>query len=319
MTPDLANKTKEAFSFFKDSHYRNVPGIFCVEGPEPGRTVGVTFCTHGNEPSGLVAAYDFVQYIKKCGGVDAGRVILVLNNLAATERFFASKTPEEKSHSRYIDIDMNRLPEKTLELTNDTRSEIIRARELAPVWEEFEFALDTHTTTLKTTPFIVSIGKTFPKELIHKMPISQIISNIDAVQSNHPAAHFYGSKQKPASSLGIECGSHNDYDAFACATESLFMFLNNTGVIQRDGDNFVNEYLEYEMVQAISFPDLSYKLIRLFENFETVEKGQVLAKGRGPDITADYAGHAFFVARSEAKNTHDEMLFLSKPVVTRKL
>lgn len=318
MSHNIASKIEDAFSFFKSSHYRGVPGVFCIEGAEPGPIVGITFCTHGNEPSGLAAAYDFVNYVKRYGDT-TGKIILSLNNIAAAKKFFVAKTPDDKFCSRYIDIDMNRLPSEILELTNDKRSEVVRAKELSPIWKEFEYALDIHSTTLKTVPFIINLNRTLPKNLIRGIPINRIISNIDTIQHNHPVAHFYGSKQKPAYSIGIECGSHDDQESFFCAAEALFMFLNNTGVIQRDSSAIVTEYMEYRIVQAIRFPNLSYRLERLFGNFEVIEKNQVLARGNGHDITAQHAGHAFFASRAEGKNTHDEMLFLSKPAKAIKL
>ena len=63
------------------------------------------------------------------------------------------------------------------------------------------------------------------------------------------------------------------------------------------------------------FPDRSYRMTRLFENFAFAPKDTVLAAGDGPPILMPHDGHVIF-----APKVHDpddiafEIAFLSEPV-----
>src|SRR3989344_3131606 len=59
------HKLKNTFETFTQSSYKGVLGVLKFEGTIPGQCVGITICTHGNEPSGLAAAAFLLDYLSK--------------------------------------------------------------------------------------------------------------------------------------------------------------------------------------------------------------------------------------------------------------
>ena len=96
----MKNKYFKLFSIIKESRYKGVAGVICLDSNKPGPVVGVTICTHGNEPCGLA----LVNELKK---PSKGKVVICLNNLKATENYFLATTETEEIETRFIDINMN--------------------------------------------------------------------------------------------------------------------------------------------------------------------------------------------------------------------
>ncbi len=74
-------------------------------------------------------------------------------------------------------------------------------------------------------------------------------------------------------------------------------------------------YQEYFIDGSVVFPHTSFELVKVFESFERVFEGQILAKGRGTYITAGFDGHALFGPKKlKPDSIAEEVLFLSRPV-----
>lgn len=313
MDSETFNELKETLEYFEAASYNAAQGVVRLEGKKPGPHVGVTICTHGNEPVGLAAAQSLINLSKEGAGIECGSVYLVLNNLEAVRRYFRDSDNNGRYLSRYVDVDMNRLPADVF-LKEDSREyEAKRAQELQPVWESFEYALDIHSTTLPAEPFVVNLEQVFQKNLIHGFPIQKIISNIHKVQTGCPVTHFYGTDAKKAVSFGIECGSHENERSFEYAKISALAFLQNVGLASSGIRNDTHAYEEYDIFDSIVFPDTTYSLVRLFNNFEFVPKGTVFAKGNGEDIVAPYDCHTLFASKLKPEHIEDEVLFLTRP------
>jgi len=179
----------------RGSSVDGVPGVIRLLSGRDGPTVGVTACTHGNEPSGLAA----IEYLLNSAELETrlkrGSVYLVVNNLHAVTNYFEGASEGSSHGYRFIDRNMNRLPRELASSTSD-ESEIRRGIQLLPIWERFTVGLDIHSTSQEVAPMIVSRGDEIPTELIAGFPIQVIISNIDAVQIDAPAFGFYGSGVK---------------------------------------------------------------------------------------------------------------------------
>ncbi len=74
-----------------------------------------------------------------------GKVLIVLNIEQAAERY-VSGPYESAGANRYVECDMNRLPATVMTNALFSSYDYIRARDLLPVWSEFDIALDVHST-----------------------------------------------------------------------------------------------------------------------------------------------------------------------------
>lgn len=310
------NKT---FEFFKESFYWGVPGVIRVTSKQYGPTVGMTFCTHGNEPCGLAAAQALLDMFRQGTKLRRGRLYLVLNNLEATSRYFSAATDNKKQSARLIDINFNRLPENALELFGDKRYEIKRAQELQPIWRQFDVALDIHSTTQDNGSMLVSVGNDFPLSLTSGFPVEKLVSNIAHIQIGRPVAYFYGKPKAHARAFGIECGAHEAPSSFARAINSVCALLQNLNMLPGEARRVCDEYAEYFVNGSVVFPNKSYELTRLFKNFGFVPKGTVFARGDGPDIVASTDCHTLFASKVKPDHLDEEVMFLSKPVRPRKI
>ena len=110
------SELKEEYYSICNSLEFGVKGIVAFDSGVAGPCVGVTMMTHGNEPSGLAAlrhfrASDMIRKLQK------GKVIFVLNNVAAAEKYFAAldivgqtEGARVRLSARFLDVNMNRLP-----------------------------------------------------------------------------------------------------------------------------------------------------------------------------------------------------------------
>jgi succinylglutamate desuccinylase len=319
LVPSLDDLAEE-FQIIKNSSLVGVPGIMLFDSGIPGPCVGITIHTHGNEPSGLAALRQFRQSGMQSRLLN-GSVLFILNNIAATEKYFAalketdSQLRESKKlAARFVDINMNRLPKNLVELENPSESEILRAKELLWFWKTLDYLLDIHSTRSASPPMIIAIGET-GQELYRRFPAEMVIRGIERVQTGKPACAFSAAAGK-AQAFGIEAGSHEEASAFAIANACVLSFLQNLGLLPGERSEGKRTYKEYLINGSVFFPDESYELAKVFRNFECLEKGDVIAVGNGEPIVSSSAGHAVFTppGRKHTSTLNDEVMFLSAPV-----
>jgi predicted deacylase len=319
----LLDSLAEEFQLIKNSSLSGVAGVMLFDSGLPGPRIGITIHTHGNEPCGMAALRFFRQ--RKLGEkLLKGSVAFVLNNLKATEEYFklcqeqsSPKVEELKLKTRFKDVNMNRLPESTMQMNDDGKYEIIRAKELRPVWSSFEYALDIHSTRNQSPPMIIAIGDT-DWRVYAGCPIEIILRDIDKIQTGKPACAFYGGFG--AKVFGIEGGGpHEDPRCFEVAIESMLALLRNVGMIEPSESLIPNQnavkQVEYKIIGSVFFPNESYELVRPFKNFEPCYAGQLLATGNGEAITIPSDGHVIFTPPGikPTSGLTDEVLFLSAP------
>lgn len=295
------------------SRYKGVSGVVRVDSGRPGPTLGVTVFTHGNEHAGLAAC----RYVLDSAAprLTRGAVILVVNNPRAAEKYFAARTEGGKERARFVDTNMNRLPSQKLREGSRASYEERRAKELLPVWREFDFALDIHTTTEAKRPMIISRGKSLRADLVRGLPIELLVSNIDGVQVGYPVFSFYGSSRHSPTVFAIEAGQHEATTSAHRAAKCVKVLLENLGMIPRaPRRRQICNYTEYRMTSSVRFPNLSYRYVREFAPFHKVRKGEILAVGDGPPERAPHTG-VLVMARSLKRKPSltEEMGFISMP------
>jgi len=288
----------------------------------PGPVLGITACTHGNEPSGLAVIHNIMEAVDKGSRLNVGKLLLVLNNIEATERYLGAQSETDERLARFIDVNMNRLPADVLSLNNDTRSEVQRVRELQAIWEEFTHGLDIHSTLTEMPAMIISRSDGLPSNLLHGIPIETVLLNIENVQIGKPAFAFYGAPGTGAYVFAIEAGSHKESGSFVCAINTVTALLQNLAMISGAPQRSKRTYKEYYIQGSILFPNMSYCIPNpnKIKDFQLVPKGTVLGAskiGLEP-ILAPYDTHPIMMTNPiNESGLREEVMFLSLPVTVR--
>lgn len=314
-------RLRSVFETLLDAYVDGIQGVIEFESAVPGPTVGITICTHGNEPCGLAVADYLLNYFAT-ESVLRGKVYVVLNNIEATRRYLSATNQREEQLSRYVDLNMNRLPLHLL-ATDDNRYELVRGRELKKIWGKFTTSMDIHSMTSVAEPMIISKGKQFGgiAPLIKGFGIETLISNIDEVQLNAPIISLYGGDDFP--SFAIEAGQHTSSETVERSIECAMLLLRNTGVIDyKPTVKNASTYKEYVIESSVMFPDLSFDFVKDFRSYDVIKKDQLLAIGaNGKNMRAPFDGHIIFPTerRGAEKDITEEVAFLSRPVTYREV
>lgn len=314
---------EEVLAKFKKSICDGVPGVMRIDGPRRGPVLGITACTHGNEPAGLAIFQSLLTDVNVRETLRCGTLYLIVNNIKAAEKFFACKTEEEWPGCRFVKIDMNRLPKNVL-TSVDQSYEVLRTCELHPIWKRFTHGLDIHSTTMPTKPMIISRGRNFNRisRLVRGFPIKVLISNIDNIQRGVPPFAFYGESGSDVPVFGIEAGQHTNPHTLRRARSCALALLQNLGMLTGTPKVRIREYQEYEIVSSIMFQDKSFDFVKDFGTFDEINKGDLLARGlNGKEMKATRSGHLIMPTdkRKEKKNIVNEVSFISLPVRIRRV
>ena len=292
------------FSKLLRSSYRDVKGICSIDSKQEGPCVGITICTHGNEPCGLAIA----QYIL-AGSLQLkrGKIIIVMNNPAACQKYFNAQTEKEKQNARFIDINMNRLPVDLKNPDFKDLYEVKRALELLPIWQEFDYAIDIHSTTQPSEAMIIE-GEKDASEFTIKMNVPIVIRNMVPVQVGAPAISFY---DENCICFGLEAGSHETEEAQNVAVDCTINLLHQLDMLSISYNAKMVQQSIYTVENSILFPDNTYVLSREFPMFGNVYKGEIIASGQGEDITSSIDGCTIMAPKGLTPyNIKEEVLFI---------
>ncbi len=293
---------KKAFEVLSQSTYEDVQGVMRVDAAnhKPGPVVGITIGTHGNEIVGLTAfAYHLKYGLENL--LQRGSVIFVINHLEGFKRLFESGDfGENRRIFRYFDADMNRLPDEEtegvniLELREDTRYEVRRVLELAPIFAEFTAGMDIHET--KADPFLgVVSGDVMP--LLQGVNINTIITGLPSAQRGIPVSALYGGIENDTIPVFVLEASR----AIRSSIISVMrIFLQNLGVFPGKPPKTTNNVKCYPALEEVFFPNPTYRFAREFPPFGAVKKDEIIAEGDGEPITAPRNGYILFATSNNS-------------------
>lgn len=315
--PTLEN-LKGVFSFLMQSYYQSTPGVFVYDSGVTGPQLGITMCTHGNEPAGLAILWYFKEnnlwhLIKK------GKIFFILQNIRATSRYFDDLHSESRNKHRFTDINYNRLPENSHEIKNPESYEVQRLQQLYPIYQQFTHGFDIHTSE-DEAPMIIAGSKFYP-ELVKGFPIETVLTNISNPQSGYPSFEFFGGLENEIPVFEIEAGTNEGIKSFETSIICAVSLLKNLDFIEGDTKAAVPHYKEYFIYDSVLFPNKSFKLTKFFSYYEKIEKNQILANGivdgKEVEFKCKEDGHVIFPPINKLKRNHfltDEQMFISRSV-----
>lgn len=303
------NDYLEVFSWLKSGTYNNVQGVRILVGAQKGPNLGITIMTHGNEPSGLAAA-SFVKNYFKQNSLKKGRIILAINNIKAGEKYLNASSYEDRCACRFLEVNMNRLPEDLPK--DDNRYEVQRARELLPIWQQFDVGIDIHSTLLESDPMIIQRQKS-DSLYTSRFPIKNVLTNIYDVQIGLPAAGFYGNSNSYA--FSIESGQHESSEGPERVISCIKSLLNDLDMASFPQTTPIKQEV-YKVVSSIVIPEYGYNFIKTIPCFTEVKKGTVIAtNNKSQKISLDDNYISLFAPPAgPIPYTTEEAMFLAKKV-----
>ncbi|MCB0332449.1 MAG: succinylglutamate desuccinylase/aspartoacylase family protein [Bdellovibrionales bacterium] len=318
LAPDtliLPTKTdlKKTFEHLALSEVDGVRGVYEYTASRPGPTLAISCLVHGNEPSGLAPLWYFLHNDRLKRSIQNGRILFVANNLKASKRYFQATTEDERDRCRFIDYNMNRIPEEIYSLQNPKEYEFQRMQELCPIHRQADAVIDFHTTSQNGEPLGLAMSPTALSVMKH-MPFSKVLTEVEIVQLGFPACTFFGGQDRTIPVFEVESGGHEEESSLGVAIESALQALVNMEMVSFDQSSDPTEYEIYRMVDTLWFPNESYELVRNFPNFCEISKDEVLASGEGGELISPLDGCALFAPKGmKVLSIQEEVMFLSEP------
>jgi len=224
---------------------------------------------------------------------------------------------------RFIDRDFNRVWDPALLDGPGREWELLRARELRPIFEQSDHLLDLHTTATDDPPFLISTAKPEALALVARLPaparrivfeapMHQGLLLIEACGLADPDHRRVG--------LVAECGQHLASEAVAVARAVTLDFLGATGVL----DKAQVAALRAEGASDRSAPDQTpaaeaaakepeqvylarrmviartseFRFARSFRSFDEVELEEIFAWDGDEPVRARFPGAVLLMPRS---------------------
>lgn len=262
----------QVFLDWQHSSWQGIQGLRLIEGSEPGPSVGIMAMTHGNEPAGLAALDNLWQHRQQ---LRAGRVFLMLNNLGAGARYFKEASDLGfTAHFRFVDQDMNRMPE----VLHRNSYELQRVHELLPVLSQLDRVLDLHSTSAASPPMLIEMDA--QQAMLNVASVPVVIRNI----LPHLRGRALISLCEQAQGDVIECGSHEEPGASSIAQQAAWQLLAQLQMLAQPVSETLHPRQIYSIYRAVIFPDASYRLRRILHSFEHIPAQTLLAEGDGPPV-----------------------------------
>ena len=230
-----------------------------------GKIVAVFCGVHGNEKAGVLAVEKSIANID----IQRGVVYFVFANPRAIEQ-----------NSRFIEKNLNRC--FFADQSGETYEEK-RAVELMAVLDECDALLDIHASNNKETiPFAITDNG---EDVVRNMNFSIVATGFNTVEPGGTDGYM---KQNNKIGICLECGYSGESEKnTGLAYNSIIQFLQYFKVIneQLPMSNIKQKVLHVDAVQKVTSE--KFALTKTFADFETVEKGTVIAEDESQKYIAD--------------------------------
>ncbi len=266
-----------------------IPYVTTFDSGQAGPHVLICALTHGNEISGAIALDHLLRHEVR---PVAGRLSVAFMNTNAYSQF----DPTRPHASRYIDEDFNRLWNPTILEAPEPSIERRRARELRPLIDDVDLLLDLHSMQSGHRPILLSgpadKGRAFARRVGGNITIVSDMGHGRGTRMRDYGC--FNTPTAPHNALLAECGPHWKTVTAETAIETVYRFLDVTGVVSPGA-------LPVEIPDAprqASWVEVTGRFVpetgvaqfaRVFENLENVpEAGTIIAYDGPRDIRTPY-------------------------------
>lgn len=277
--------------------------MFEVDSGKPGPVVGILAHTHGNEPVGLAAIMGLLAENALADCLKAGKVLLIVNNLEAARRFYREAEGQTTTAAwRFVDQDMNRVPE----VLSGKSYELQRLHQLLPYYQSLTHVLDLHSTSALSKPMLIQ-GESAPHLSFPGVSIQ--LQGIIPCLRGKPLISLC----KQAAGYVVECGSHENPESWRLAQTVSWHLLAELGLLDSLAEDLPEQdFVTYEIYQAVVFPNASYQLTKILESYEFLPQGMVLAHGDDEPLVIKQDSYAIMPSpRLKPVHPGSEFLFLA--------
>jgi succinylglutamate desuccinylase len=296
------NDRRERVKKFEDCCLENgfrelAPHVFERSGNFPA-TVTLTTLVHGNEIGGIEV------FIKLLEEIRSGKIKLRTNLrliLANVEAYYADK--------RFIESDMNR----SFGIDDPKTKEEIRAKEIEKYLDDSDVLVDIHQTIGATkTPFFIfeldEASYNFARHLHSSLPIVTYAKKRD-FKGKTSTGYLIG-KNKIA--VTIETGQKAVEDIqISLGLEIVRKALHTDFSRPLPSSPFANTFT---FSQVISNPDRSLEMVKVYQNFDPVRNGELMAKNKTTEVFAETDGVVLFAKYGDYAKTSVELALVLRPV-----
>lgn len=289
-------------------------------GSERGPSVLIFSGIHGNEKAGVYASRRIIDRIESQGISFKGNIYFILGNIGALNKGL-----------RYQDQDLNRIWNRDhieaiqrgdIEVTDESVEQIeiydlikqILRKDQGPF-----YFLDLHTTSSNSEPFITISDSLNNRKFSSHFPIPVVLGIEEYLDG--PLLTFINEYGHVA--LGFEGGAHGDPGSVDNSEAFIWKALVYSGAMAKDAiqdfDRFEQrlsalccKYQFFEITyRYLVADDERFTMKSGFENFEAIDKGQLLAESNGRKILAQQDGRIFMPLYQELG---DDGYFILHPI-----
>lgn len=278
---------------------------------QPGPTLIITAGQHGNEPSGVHAAFRVIATLRATLAKDPtlfkGELLALAGNVAAL-----------RSGVRFHDTDLNRLwtpAEIDRTFASAQRGEPLNTeqREQQQLAEEITDAvlrsrgttvlLDLHTTSADSRPFLAVEDIVRVRELARAIPVTAVLGLEAMIRGILP--DWFNTVGDAA--MIFEAGQHDEPDAIERHEAAIWLLLAELGAIDpiafaprleqahallEPFSSGLPRMLEARARHSVS-PEDGFRMRKGFKNFHPVQRGELLAGDTTGTIRAPMSGWLF--------------------------
>lgn len=264
-----------------------------------GPLLFVTAGIHGNEPSGVKALETVFRELEKTRPEIEGTIIGVAGNKMALNQ-----------NKRYIDEDLNRTwTKENIESGKKDSHEKKEMFEIIDILEQYperdftkRYFLDCHTTSSASLPYVSVQEVNDNDEWAHKFPTYIIRGFSDIITGD--IDHYLS--RTGMTGFVFEAGQHTDKTSvenhegviWLALKEACKLDLSQISTYPECVDRFAKKNAPpqktFEIVYRHGLEDSDiFEMQPGYENFQKIEKGELLAKQNGNEIKSEWDAHIF--------------------------
>ncbi|UBZ06618.1 succinylglutamate desuccinylase/aspartoacylase family protein [Salegentibacter mishustinae] len=280
-----------------DEHIPRIIGEYTSN--KKGPLLFVTAGIHGNEPSGVKALEEVFKQLEKTKPEIEGTLVGVSGNHKALNQ-----------NKRYIDEDLNRVwTEENIEQEKDESHEQKEMWEIIEILNKFpekdftkRYFLDCHTTSSASLPYVSVQEVNDNDKWAHNFPtfIVRGFSDIITGDIDHYLSRI------GMTGFVFEAGQHEDKTSVENHEGVIWLALKEAcnldlskiktypECVNRFAEKNAPEQKTFELVHRHGLKDSdTFEMEPGYENFQEIEKGELLAKQNGKELKSEWDARIF--------------------------